>query len=418
MASSPVDSADKGIRDALVRFMDNLSLQRDGSWGWNSTSDPCTDRWRGITCDSQSQKVTKIVLEGLDLRGTLDAKSLCEAKSVRVVSLNGNNVGGEIKDEISNCDLLTHLYLKGNKFSGALPRSLSSLRYLKRLDISDNDLTGKLPELGRVSGLLSFLAQDNRLTGNLPDFNFPNFEEFNVSNNDLEGRIPDVQGHFGESSFLGNPRLCGTPLPNDCPQSPEKPSSSSKHWHVDRFLIYLGYAVVGGVILVLIVFKVLKRAPKKDGKIDCDIKSRTIHESSNISKKAKSDGTRSGYSITSAESGVTATSLTILNGHLGVTDLRFEDLLRAPAELLGRGKHGSLYKVSLSSGIVLAVKRIKGFSFSSEEFAIRMEKIDRAKHPNVLPPLAYYCSGQEKLVVYEYRPNGNLFGLLHGKFQI
>ncbi|KAF2282909.1 hypothetical protein GH714_043329 [Hevea brasiliensis] len=43
-----------------------------------------------------------------------------------------------------------------------------------------------------------------------------------------------------------------------------------------------------------------------------------------------------------------------------------------------------------------------------------MERIDRVKHPKVLPPVAFYCPKQEKLLVYEYQPNGSLFKLLHG----
>ncbi|XP_039161241.1 ubiquitin-conjugating enzyme E2 6-like [Eucalyptus grandis] len=46
-----------------------------------------------------------------------------------------------------------------------------------------------------------------------------------------------------------------------------------------------------------------------------------------------------------------------------------------------------------------------------------MQKVDRAKHPNVLPPVAFYCSKQEKLLAYEYQPNGSLFNLLHGLYE-
>ncbi|XXG79774.1 hypothetical protein AAC387_Pa09g0773 [Persea americana] len=43
-----------------------------------------------------------------------------------------------------------------------------------------------------------------------------------------------------------------------------------------------------------------------------------------------------------------------------------------------------------------------------------MEKIDQVRHLNLLPVLAFFCSRQEKLVVYEYQQNGSLFNLLHG----
>ena len=97
-----------------------------------------------------------------------------------------------------------------------------------------------------------------------------------------------------------------------------------------------------------------------------------------------------------------------------IRDLSFKDLLKAPAELLGRGRHGSLYKVVVEGVATLAVKRIKDWSISSQDFRKRMEKIDQVRHLNLLPVLAFFCSRQEKLVVYEYQQNGSLFNLLHG----
>ncbi|KAL6135746.1 hypothetical protein ACLB2K_067972 [Fragaria x ananassa] len=43
-----------------------------------------------------------------------------------------------------------------------------------------------------------------------------------------------------------------------------------------------------------------------------------------------------------------------------------------------------------------------------------MQRLDQAKHPNVLSALAFYSSRQEKLLVYEYQYNGSLFRLIHG----
>ena len=59
---------------------------------------------------------------------------------------------------------------------------------------------------------------------------------------------------------------------------------------------------------------------------------------SEISNEGKSCiGLGSEYSMTSAESRRTASTLVILSGL--VRALSFKDLLRAPAELIGRGKH-------------------------------------------------------------------------------
>ncbi|CAI0398783.1 unnamed protein product [Linum tenue] len=123
---------------------------------------------------------------------------------------------------------------------------------------------------------------------------------------------------------------------------------------------------------------------------------------------------RSEYSITSADSGAAAASFEVLSNPL-VKGLKFNDLLKAPAELLGKGKHGSVYKVVLDNGAAIAVKRTKDWGISCEDFSRRIKRIDKVKHPRVLNPLAFYCSDQEKLLVYEYQPNASLFMLLHGK---
>lgn len=123
-------------------------------------------------------------------------------------------------------------------------------------------------------------------------------------------------------------------------------------------------------------------------------------------------GIRSEYSLASLESGMTTSGLVLLSSRT-LRGLQFEDLLGAPAELIRRGKHGSLYKVMLDNEVQLVVKRIKDWGISKQDFQTRMNFIAQAKHPGVLPPVAYYCSQQEKLLAYEYMQNGSLFMLIY-----
>ena len=46
------NSEDEEMKRSLVGFMDKLAagnVERDRSWGWNMTSDPCKDKWTGVS---------------------------------------------------------------------------------------------------------------------------------------------------------------------------------------------------------------------------------------------------------------------------------------------------------------------------------------------------------------------------------
>ncbi|XP_071710145.1 probable leucine-rich repeat receptor-like protein kinase At5g05160 [Rutidosis leptorrhynchoides] len=394
------------IRDALVSFMKKLepgNNQNRTNWGWNDTSDPCTSGWFGVTCDISNQTVKNIVLEQLNLTGTVDFESVCKETSLLKLSLKNNNLSGSLQNEISNCKILRHLFLHGNNFSGDLPASLTELTNLVRIDISNNELTGNLPDMSKNLGLLSFLAQNNHFSGQLPNFNYDHLEKFDVSNNDLTGQVPDNTGNFGAKSFMGNAGLCGKLLSNACS------TKKKKNWH---FLIYSGYAILSLIVLVLIGLLHHKKKKKENPN---NVKSDSNGDKSTKDSESKSVVSRSEFSITSAENGGISTSVFVLSSPVeSVNGMKFEDLLKAPAELIGRGKHGSLYKVLPNVGIPLVVKRIKDWDISKDEFKKRMQIIDQVKHPKVLPVVAYYCSKQEKLLVYEFQQNGSLFELLHG----
>ncbi|CAO2198843.1 unnamed protein product [Urochloa humidicola] len=107
----------------------------------------------------------------------------------------------------------------------------------------------------------------------------------------------------------------------------------------------------------------------------------------------------------------------------GTRRFELEELLRASAEMLGKGGSGTAYKAVLDDGTVVAVKRLRdgmaaggggGASLSKKEFEHHMVVLGRLRHPNVVPLTAYYYARDEKLLVYEYMPNGSLFSLLHG----
>ncbi|KAG8374173.1 hypothetical protein BUALT_Bualt11G0103300 [Buddleja alternifolia] len=92
-----------------------------------------------------------------------------------------------------------------------------------------------------------------------------------------------------------------------------------------------------------------------------------------------------------------------------------EDLLRASAEMLGKGSLGTVYKAVLDDGSTVAVKRLKDANpCPRKEFEQYMDVIGKLRHHNVVRFRAYYYAREEKLLVYDYLPNGSLHSLLHG----
>ncbi|KAF5191638.1 Leucine-rich repeat receptor-like protein kinase pxc1 [Thalictrum thalictroides] len=410
------NSEEEEIKRSLIKFLTQLthnSSNTDPTLGWSMNTDPCINNWTGITCDSKSSYVKKIVLDGFSLTGTFDAESLCKAQNLNVLSFNNNKLIGDLSEEIGNCKQLTHLLLSDNQFSGKLPDSASGLSNLKKLEIFNNKFSGKLPNLARISGLVSFLAENNQITGEIPSFDFSNLQYFNVSNNNFTGPVPDLK-QFRLSSISGNPGLCGGPMPNACPPSAKK---SSNNHSLEHTLMYAGYILIGIVVVGFIAYKLFTKKKTENVKIDVvKLKGVSVDTSSTkpsmMTSEYKTSASKTDYSA-SAESAMMSSSMIVLSSPV-VKGLKFEDLLKAPAELLGRGKHGSLYKVVLEDGIPLVVKRIKDWAISGEDFKRRMQKIDGKKHTNVLPAVAFYSSKQEKLVVYKYQQNGSLFKLIYG----
>ena len=94
-----------------------------------------------------------------------------------------------------------------------------------------------------------------------------------------------------------------------------------------------------------------------------------------------------------------------------------DELLKASAFVLGKSGIGIMYKVVLEDGLALAVRRLgEGGSQRFKEFQTEVEAIGKLRHPNIATLRAYYWSVDEKLLIYDYVPNGSLATAIHGKF--
>ncbi|KAJ1398318.1 Protein kinase domain [Sesbania bispinosa] len=393
---------------------------------WNSTTHPCT--WHGVSC--LRNRVSRLVLEDLNLQGSI--QPLTSLTNLRLLSLKRNRFNGPIPN-LSNLTALRLLFLSHNNFSGEFPSSLTSLTRLYRLDLSHNNLSGEIPAtVNRLTHLLTLRVDQNQIQGHIPDLNLSYLQDFNVSSNNLSGRIPETLSGFPGSAFEQNPSLCGAPLQKckDVPALatplvptpatttvPSSPSSMPENESVDKTrkngapkmgpMVLI--AIVLGDVLVLAVVSLLLycyfwrnyNAEFREGKAG-----------SSNSKRVEGEKMVYTSSVSAGQQGLEKGRMVFFEG---VKRFELEDLLRASAEMLGKGGFGTAYKAVLDDGTVVAVKRLKEIQIGGKrEFEQRMEMLGRLRNPNIVSLRAYYFARDEKLLVCDYMPNGSLFWLLHG----
>ncbi|CAO2819041.1 unnamed protein product [Amaranthus hypochondriacus] len=79
------------------------------------------------------------------------------------------------------------------------------------------------------------------------------------------------------------------------------------------------------------------------------------------------------------------------------------------ANKLGIGGFGSVYRGKLPNGQEIAVKRLLSVTVHSvEEFKTEIKLIAKLQHRNLVRLIGYCMKANEKILVYEYMPNGSL----------
>ncbi|MBA0786823.1 hypothetical protein Gotri_026793, partial [Gossypium trilobum] len=156
------------------------------------------------------------------------------------IDLSCNKLTGEISFETKKIMKLFTLNLSHNSLTGPVPRAFSNLKDMESLDLSYNNLTGNIPA---EFVLLHFLGY------------------FNVSYNNLSGKTPERIGQLGafvESSYVGNPFLCGSLVGKNCSpvETPLKPKAlvgnKEDHGFIDMDAFYASFFACYMVVLLCI----------------------------------------------------------------------------------------------------------------------------------------------------------------------
>lgn len=408
-----VNSEPTQDKQALIAFLSQTP--HANRLQWNASDSACN--WVGIQCDPTRSFVYSVRLPGVGLVGRVPPDTLGRLTQLRILSLRSNGLTGQIPSDFSNLTFLRSLYLQNNKLSGEFPPSLTRLTRLTRLDLSTNNLTGNIPfSVNNLTHLTGLFLENNAFSGNLPSIT-PKLVNFNVSNNRLNGSIPETLSKFPESSFAGNLDLCGGPLqpcnpffpapaPSPSSKLPASPvHKKSKKLSTGAIIGIVVGCVVGALLLLLILFLCLRKRQRQPAKPPKPVATARAPVAEAGTSSSKDD-------ITGSAEAAERNKLVFLEG--GIYSFDLEDLLRASAEVLGKGSVGTSYKAVLEEGTTVVVKRLKDVVVTKKEFEMQMEMLGKIKHENVVPLRAFYFSKDEKLLVYDYMPAGSLSALLHG----
>lgn len=117
---------------------------------------------------------------------------------VKWLSLENNNLSGEIPESISGLSHLRSLNLSCNQLTGEIPSSIGEIKSLESLGLTENALTGTIPKSVCELPLLKDLnLKENKLSGSFPAYltqvmdRVSDFCYLDLRANYFTGKIPD-----------------------------------------------------------------------------------------------------------------------------------------------------------------------------------------------------------------------------------
>eukprot|EP00249_Psilotum_nudum_P003520 c16935_g1_i2 orf=1102-3312(+) len=314
-----------------------------------------------------------------------------------------------------------------NQLQGRLPADISNLHKLNNLVVSHNYLDGRIPDFSNLVDLQVLDVSFNNLSGKLPTAisSLPKLWHLNVSGNDLQGVIDQsTWKRFGLSAFEHNPEL---QLGNYNSSQGAPPSRLSHRNSVfSSSTPRIGTAAISGlvggsslsvasILVVLFIYRRRKRMRWLVKKPPCP------HDSHkhNSEMGPFSFETDSGTWVANVKD---PSSVPVMIFEKPLLNLTFADLLQATSSFdtlteVGEGA-GLVYRCMLPGVLpgdekVVIKVLIEGRTLKNEEAMERFETAGKIKHPNVVPFLGYCIVGEERLVIYKFMQNGNLYDWLY-----
>ncbi|XP_031480274.1 receptor-like protein kinase isoform X2 [Nymphaea colorata] len=337
-------------------------------------------------------KLSQLYLSKNQLSGSIPPE-IGNCASLTDLQINENQLRGRIPSQIggipeflSAFGRLLELQLGGNMLGGDIPPSLGEIQSLDiGLNISCNGLVGQIPlQLGQLYKLQSLDISLNNLTGNLsPLVGLQSILQVNVSHNHFVGAIPHSWVKFlniSPTSFLGNSGLCIPCLQDDiiCDDGILARCKATKSDHRTTRVMVVAI-VLGAIFLSVLLLTVVKLLPLS-------------HPHSNVAELQLQEGPSS-----------------MLNRVMEATGNLNQQYI------IGRGAHGTIYKVEHGLGKPYVVKKIdfKGRKGPNKSMMKEIQTLGSIKHRNLLKLENFWFRDSHGLILYDFMENGSLHDVLH-----
>ncbi|XP_022925579.1 receptor-like protein kinase HSL1 isoform X1 [Cucurbita moschata] len=346
------------------------------------------------------------------------SKNIANSKRLSLLLISNNKFSGTIPEELGSLENLVEFAGANNKFVGNFPESLTKIHTLAKLNLKNNMLSGlissrldawkRLNELNLANN--NFSGQIPREIANLPVLNYldlsgnqfsgeipyglqnTNLNVLNLSYNHLNGTLPSYfESEVYRNSFLGNPDLCRD---GNGACRPIKSSRRGGDCDGDGVCIWMMRSVFVSAGVIFFV-----------GMAFFHVKYKKFLASRSLNMKSK-------WTMTSFQK--LSFSQDEIVGSLDEHNV------------IGSGGSGQVYKVALTNGSTIAVKKLwpkvsnDRDSFDLEKvwseddvFDAEVEILGNIRHKNIVKLLCCCSNGVSKLLVYEYMPNGSLGDMLH-----
>ncbi|KAF3975647.1 hypothetical protein CMV_001101 [Castanea mollissima] len=331
------------------------------SWTGN---DPCVN-WIGITCSNGN---------------------------ITIVNFQNLGLTGSISTEFSSLKSLQKLILADNNLTGSIPAELTTLPALAELDVSSNQLYGKIPAF--TSNVMV------KTNGN-----------------------PDIGKEKSSSSTSGAPSQ--NPVSPSTGTGSQNSSGSGKGGKKSSTIIgVIVFSVVGGVFLIfligLLVFCLNKMKQKRFSRVQSP-NAMVIHPRHSASDNESVKITVAGSSVSVGAVSEAQTLPSTEPGDIQMVEagnmvisiqvLRNVTNNFSEQNILGQGGFGTVYKGELHDGTKIAVKRMESGVIAGKglaEFKSEIAVLTKVRHRHLVALLGYCLDGNERLLVYEYMPQGTL----------